>query len=79
MVLTNREKLKLLKLKKIAKGSKIKVTRTGNIGRVRFKGNGRNITRRISDNVSPVSPERQLKAMVTLSKIKKRIMFLKKK
>ncbi len=70
MVLTQEEKKKLKILKRIARGSKIKVTKVGTIGKVRFKGRGMNTVRQITSNVASVSPQAQLRAMVRLSKRK---------
>ena len=70
MIMTKDEMKRFAELKRIAKGSKIKVTKA-RYGRVRFKGNGQDVNRMIGDNVSPVSPKMQLKAMIKISKRKR--------
>ena len=69
MVLTKEEQRKFAKLKRIVRGSKIKVIRTGPAN-VRFRGCGYNTVRQIGSNTAIVSPEEQLRAMVKLSKMK---------
>ena len=69
MVLTKEEKQKFAELKRIARGSKISVTRTGPAN-VRFRGCGYNTVRQIGSTTATVSPEEQLRAMVKLSKMK---------
>jgi len=69
MVLTKSETKQLATLRRIARGSKIKVTRVGPAN-VRFRGNGHNTIRQIGSNTATVSPVSQLRAMVKISKMK---------
>jgi len=74
MAQTKREKELMAKYKAIAQGSPIKVTGYAkNNSNVRFRGNGHNVVRQIGSNTASVSPELQLRAMIKLAKLKKKL------